>query len=125
MMIQGTNNVEEQAIHSDPVLPTDEERLEEHFQGLWDRVRQAGDLIVELRTQKGNVQAQLDKTEIEIRELQRELTNARKEILEKNALIKDLQQQMAREDGNILSNGDKEALAAKARELLARIEAYL
>ena len=118
-------NVEEQQIHTDPELPTDEERLEDLFQGLWERVRQAGDLIAELRSHRGSIQLQLDKSEGEIRDLQRDLTNARKEILEKNAIIKDLQQQMSREEGKILSNGDKEALAAKARELLARIEAYL
>jgi len=117
--------VEEQQIHTDPELPTDEERLEDLFQGLWERVRQAGDLIAELRSHRGSIQLQLDKSEGEIRDLQRDLTNARKEILEKNAIIKDLQQQMSREEGKILSNGDKEALAAKARELLARIEAYL
>jgi peptidoglycan hydrolase CwlO-like protein len=117
--------VEEQLTDSDPGLPTDEERLEERFQGLWDRVRQAGDLITELRAQKGSIQVQLDKTEADVRELQRELTNTRKEILEKNAIIKELQQQAARDDGRSLSNGDKEALAARARELLARIEAYL
>jgi hypothetical protein len=61
----------------------------------------------------------------EIQNLQRDLTSARKELLERNATIKELQQQMARSDGSSLSNGDKEALAAKARELLARIEGYL
>ena len=118
-------NLEDQSIHNAEDAPTDEERLEELFQGLWDRVRHAGDLIAELRSQKGNIQGQLEKAESALGDLQRDLTNAKKEILEKNAIIKDLQQQMARDDGKMLSNGEKEALAAKARELLARIEGYL
>jgi chromosome segregation ATPase len=117
--------LEDQLTDNDTNLPTDEERLEELFQGLWDRVRQAGDLIAELRAQKGSLQDQMEKAEEEVRELRKEVTNVRKELLERNAVVKDLQQQMAREDGKMLSNGEKEALAAKARELLARIEAYL
>ena len=117
--------LEERLTHSDPETPTDEERLEELFQGLWERVKQAGDLISELRGQKESILGRLERIEAEFQDLQKELTNSRKDVLERNATIKNLQQQVAKDDGRILSNGEKEALAAKARELLARIEGYL
>ena len=117
--------MEERLTHTAPESPTDEERLEELFQALWERVKQAGDLISELRAQKESLHGRLERMESEFQSLQKELTNSKKDMLERNAMIKDLQQQAARDDVRILSNGEKEALAAKARELLARIEGYL
>ena len=118
--------MEERISHIDPEpTSTDEERLEELFHGLWERVKQAGDLISELRAEKESLRSRMEQTETEFQSVMKDLTNAKKELLERNATIKDLQQRVARGDGNMLSNGEKEALAAKARELLARIEGYL
>jgi len=100
---------------------TEENRLEGMLQGLWERVRQAGELVTELRSQKSILMAQVGV-------LQREIAQLRKECSAQQDVVKSLSEQLTAAgsvEGKILSNGEKEKIAARVKELLARIEGYL
>ena len=116
---------EHQDPHTEAESPTPEERLEELLQALWDRVRQAGELVATLRSRNHELQGRLGKIESEFEGLRKDLTDQKKLLLEKNEQIRTLQHQVSEGEGKMMSNGDKEALLAKAKELLGRIEGYL
>jgi hypothetical protein len=112
---------EGQAVHVETEPAAEEGTIETLFQGLWERVRAAGELIVELRSQRTQANLRMAELEGEIRRLRAELAE-REEVVKS---FKDVQAAKAQSDGKILSNGEREALAEKARKLLERIQDYL
>ena len=106
-------------------LPTPEERLEELFQNLWDKVREAGETIASLRSEREDLRQKLNRAETDLHLAQKELAGQKKELVDRETRIHTIEQEAARNKGKILSNGEKEALVARAKELLARIEGYL
>jgi len=117
--------VDQQDPHTEPQGPSPDERLQELLEGLWDRVRRAGDHVKSLRAERDMLKSRLDKVESEFEGLRRDLTEQKKQVLEREEQIRSLHQQAAASEGKIMSNGEKEALVERAKELLARIEGYL
>lgn len=105
--------------------PTAEERLEELFQALWDKVREAGETISTLRVERDDLRRRLAKAESDFHGIQRDLSDQKKQLLEREDQLRKIERQAVLNEGKILSNGEKEALVARAKELLARIEGYL
>lgn len=125
--MRGLNTLESVDSHSEDEPLTDEQRLEELFQGLWDRVKRAGDLISSLRSENVALGGRVGELEAQLRSAQKELTEHKKELLGKDELIRGFAERESAEanNGKILSNGEREAIAAKAKELLERIQGYL
>jgi septal ring factor EnvC (AmiA/AmiB activator) len=97
--------------------------IESQIKSLWEKAQQAGELISRLRTEKKEIQAQNRELEQEIAKLRTEMS-AREQQIQKLIAA---QANAAHESKStaILANGERDALTAKAKELLARIEAYL
>jgi len=93
--------------------------IEESFKVLWEKVRRAGDLISQLREEKQALQAQVTLLQQEVAKLRAEL--ATKEQLLQRATAGAQEMKAAA----LISNGERAQLAAKVKELLARIDAYL
>lgn len=95
------------------------QQVEESVKALWERAKQAGELIARLREEKQAMQT-------ENASLQQQVAQLRKELAAKDQQV---QQAAATVAGSMnaakLSNGDREQLTAKVKELLARIDAYL
>ncbi|MCZ6777017.1 MAG: hypothetical protein O7D34_11235 [Ignavibacteria bacterium] len=88
---------------------------------LWEKARRAGELIAQLRAEKADLDSKVEQLEGEITQLKEQL--AMKEELvqtmsEKQSLAE------ATRTGSMV-DGDREALRAKVKELLARIDGYL
>jgi chromosome segregation ATPase len=102
--------------------PSHESRtLEGSLKALWDRVRQAGETIARLRDERTALQARVSELETTVAELERTLGSHRVTIA---GLETQLKERPPAADG-IISNGEREALAAQVKDLLARMEAYL
>jgi prefoldin subunit 5 len=93
--------------------------IEESLKVLWEKVRRAGDLISQLREEKQALQAQVTLLQQEVAKLRAEL--ATKEQLLQRATAGAQEMKAAA----LISNGERAQLAAKVKELLARIDAYL
>ena len=110
------NAVEKQA------SPQNELRaLEGGLKALWDRVKQAGETIARLREERTTLHARVSELEATVAELERTLGQHR-------AMIKGLETQLGERPAageGVFSNGEREALAARLKDLLVRIEAYL
>jgi len=112
--------VEQQQTDTSTGLHGDVKSIESSLKTLWERARRTAEVIHELRENKRGLEAKVGELEVEVRRLQQELL--RKEQALKAAA--------AQGDGGggksaFLSNGEKEALAAKIKMLLSKIDAYL
>lgn len=85
----------------------DQSALEAGLKVLWEKARQAGDTIAHLREERTALRGRVDDLEARVAELEAQL--ARRPA----------------EEAGIVGNGEREAVAAKLKDLLARLEAYL
>ena len=102
-------------------VQSDVEAVEAALRGLWDRTRKAGELIAELRGENASLRARAEG-------LQKDLEGLKHEIARKDEAVSRLQAQRAGEEaqrGAVLANGERDALAARVKDLIARLEAYL
>jgi hypothetical protein len=101
-------------LSSESARQTETGLLENGLRVLWEKVKRAGELIGSLREENGALRARCDQLEMELRKLQTELQKREQQTA-----------RVAHEAGTVISNGEKEALAARVKELLGKIEAYL
>lgn len=95
--------------------------LESSLKTLWDKAKRAAEVIGELRDQKRLLETRVGQLEVELRQLQAEL--AKKDQLAKTmaANLKAVDPKRA----VLFANGERETLAVRVRDLLAKIDAYL
>lgn len=110
-------SVDPQDSNSESSLSRDPTPLEEVFRGVWERATRAGELIQELRAERKSLTLQVEQLRDEIRSLQATLEKKDEQLR---------QTKVDAETANVLlANGEREALAARVKELLSRIDAYL
>jgi chromosome segregation ATPase len=112
--------VEQQQTDTSAGLHGDVKSIESGLKALWERARRTAEVIRELRENKRGLEAKIGELELEVRRLQQEL-------LGKEQALKAAASQGDGGAGKnaFLSNGEKEALSAKIKVLLSKIEAYL
>ncbi len=108
---------------TDSATPSHDESksLDPGLRGLWERTKLAGDLIVQLRQEKGILQSRAE-------DLEKQVTVLRQELTRKEELMRKMEsERIARESQQtgIFSNGEREMLTMKLKDLLAKIDAYL
>ena len=120
MASSGVVSTEQQPANA-ATVQSDVEAVEAALRGLWDRTRKAGELIAELRGENASLRARAEG-------LQKDLEGLKHEIARRDEAVARLQAQRAGEEaqrGAVLANGERDALAARVKDLIARLEAYL
>ncbi len=90
--------------------------IETQIQTLWDKAKRAGELIALLREEKRALQKQNEF-------LEQELAKLRSELAARDARLASAAREAT--SAEIFSNGEREELSAKVKQLLAKIDAYL
>ena len=108
---------------SDTNLPTalEAKSLEAGLKALWERARRAGELIAQLREERASLRLKVD-------ELEGEVAHLKDEVGQKVELLRKLNTEAAKpsvKNGVLISDGEREQLGARVKELLAKIEGYL
>ena len=98
-------------------LTGDGRSVETALKTLWERVQGAGNLIQQLREERQALLSQVDQLRAEVQQLQQDLS--RKEQLMKTMTVSQ------GHAGAVFANGEREALARRVKDLLAKIDAYL
>ncbi len=98
-------------------LTGDGRSVETALKTLWERVQGAGNLIQQLREERQALLSQVDQLRAEVQQLQQDLS--RKEQLMKTMTVSQ------GPSGSVFANGEREALARRVKDLLAKIDAYL
>ena len=103
-------------------LPRDGTTLEDGLKQVWEKVRAAGDLIVQLREEKKSLGARTKALEGELGALQTELSSREQEL---KRVRSEYVQLVSSNGHNVLSEEEKENLKNKIRDLLAKINSHL
>jgi predicted nucleic acid-binding Zn-ribbon protein len=90
--------------------------IETQIQSLWEKAKHAGELIARLREEKLALQNRNDA-------LEQELAKLRAELAARDARLASAAREA--KSAEIFSNGEREELSAKVKQLLAKIDAYL
>jgi len=101
-------------------LLVEERNLDGALKSLWERARRAGEAIASLREENATLRSRLT-------ELEGELVRLRAEVGRKDTAITELRaaQTEAEDQAVLVSDGDREALVARVKLLLAKLESYL
>ncbi|MGB5874551.1 MAG: hypothetical protein WBG01_03495 [Bacteroidota bacterium] len=109
-------------ISGDPVVLQSEGRnIESAMKTLWEKARRAGEHIAALKEDNTDLRSKLE-------DVQAQLEHLNEELVQRDQTISQLEAEQAEADSKreeLFSNGEREALAAKVKDLLARIDTYL
>jgi chromosome segregation ATPase len=113
--------LEQHAAEKQAPPPNELRTLEGGLKALWDRVKQAGETIARLRDERAALQSRVSELQATVAELERALGSHRAAV---TSLETQLKERPPVAEG-VFSNGEREALTAQVKDLLARMEAYL
>ena len=95
--------------------------LDSSLKALWERAQVAAELIARQRTEAQTLQRRVRELEEQLRRIEQELRDTQ-EQLKAQPPAQDLPETAGEP---IFSNGEKEAMAGRVKDLLARLDAYL
>ena len=120
MFTKAGRSVEHQQTDMSAVLQGDAKSIESSLKALWDRARRTAEIIHELRESKRALENRVGELEAEVRKLEQELSKRERLLASATAAG-----EAAQTKAHLFSNGEREALAARVKVLLSKIEAYL
>jgi chromosome segregation ATPase len=106
--------VDPQAVDESTIPSGDVRSIEGNLKALWESARRAADVIAGLRQERQALQARLTS-------LERELQQVRAE----SALLKKQSADHGQEGAAKFAGAERDLLAAKVRQLIAKLDAYL
>jgi chromosome segregation ATPase len=89
------------------------------LKSLWDRAKKAAELIARLRQEKAELESRVATMEDELGRLRQESARNEEQIRTLTAAHGEAA------DHSLITNGEKEMLTARVKELLARLEGYV
>ncbi|HEX9007148.1 MAG TPA: hypothetical protein VF889_07630 [Bacteroidota bacterium] len=95
--------------------------LEESLRALWERAQLAAETVTQLRNERKALHHQVHELEERLRQAEQELRDAQEQLKTQPPA------QALPENGQApaFGNGEREALAGRVRDLLAKLDAYL
>jgi len=109
-----SDSADPQSVEVTAVPTAGEKSLESSVRSLWEAARRAAEIIARLREEKRDLQSQLSKLEKEIMLLRQENGHLKKAGADRSA-----------NGGSIATQAERDRLAARVRELIAKLDAYL
>lgn len=98
----------------------DHRSIEAGLRALWDRAKRAGELIALLRGENEELRARVAELQGEVLTLKQELTRREQAVAQ---AIERAGEEAKRHA--LVTNGERDALIARVRSLIARLDAYL
>ena len=99
-------------------MHVDVKTVEVGLKVLWDRVRRASEVIAQLREEKVSLIAKAE-------QLQTEISMLQGEIARRDELVKTLTASQSAPGQALVANGEREVIALRVKELLAKLNSYL
>lgn len=99
-------------------MQSDSGTIDAWLKSLWDRARKAAELISRLRVEKAELQSK-------VASLEEELGRAKNELAKNEGKMRSLANENQGDNRSFMSNGDREQLSARVKELLAKLDGYI
>ena len=96
--------------------------LEEAIRVLWEKVKSAGDLVTQLRTERQSLTNRVAAFEREVSMLRTEIQNKEQEL---KRLKMEHAQLLSSNDSGVFSSGEKEILKSRIKDFIAKISSHL
>ena len=109
-----SSSVDPQAVDESTLPPGDVKSVESNFKALWESARRAAELISGLRQERAALQAHVARLERELQQIRSESSQLRKQAAEH-----------IQDGATSFAGGERDLLAAKLKELIAKLDAYL
>lgn len=109
-----SNSVEPQAVDVNSLPAGELKSLEAGFKLLWESARRAAESLTRLREEKRGLQETVERMERELDQLRREAAQLKRQVAEQSP-----------GDGVKLAGRDRDVLATRVKELIAKLDAYL
>lgn len=95
--------------------------LDSSLRALWERAQLAAEVIARLRDEKSSLEHRAHDLEVRLRRTEQELKDAQEQLKAQPPA------QVPSDDGRarVFANGEREALAGRVKDLLAKLDAYL
>ena len=106
-----SNSVEPETVDAASLSPGEAKPVETGLKTLWESVRRAVDTITRLREEKKELQITMERME--------------KELLQLRQAAAQLRRQTADQAVSLGAGGERDQLAARVKELIAKLDAYL
>jgi chromosome segregation ATPase len=110
--------VDQNLAEASHVLQGDTKAIDAWLKGLWDRAKKAAEVISRLREEKAELQTRVST-------LEAELLRVKDELQKNEETLRAVSSEPSGTDHSLLSNGEREQLSAKVKDLLAKLEAYI
>ncbi len=101
-------------------FPAELKSVESSLKALWERARRTSEVIHDLREEKRVLQAKVEQMEQEMRHLQQEMAKKEQTLRSVGATGDESLRKVV-----VIADGEREALSARIKSLLAKLEAYL
>ena len=100
------------------VLHADAKAIDAWLKSLWDKVKKAAELISQLREEKAELQAR-------VASLESDLARIRQQLSKDEDLIQTLSAERGDARQQVFTNGEREQLSVRVRDLLAKLDPYI
>jgi predicted nucleic acid-binding Zn-ribbon protein len=109
-----SNSVEPQTVDAAAITPGDSKSVETGLKSLWESVRRAAETIARLRDEKRELLMMVERMEKELLQLRQAVAQFRRQEAEGASAA-----------GVAGTAGERDQLAARVKELIAKLDAYL
>jgi hypothetical protein len=109
-----SESVDHQSVDTGALLPGEVRSIETGVKALWDSVRKAAETVARLRDRNRELQGIVERLEKELQVARGEATVAKRQSAELGTAA-----------GASIAGTDRDVLAAKVKDLIARLDAYL
>jgi predicted nucleic acid-binding Zn-ribbon protein len=110
--------VDQTSAEATHILQGDAKALDAWLKSLWDRVKKAGELISRLREEKAGLQ-------VRVASLEEEVSRLKNELAKNEDLVRSFSAERTEGNRPLLSNGERELLSARVKDLMAKLDAYI
>ena len=109
-----SSSVDPQPVDESTIPQGDARPVEGLIKGLWESARRASEMIAGLRLERQALQAHVARLERELQQIRTESAQLKKQAADH-----------AQDGGLSFAGGERDLLAAKVKDLIARLDAYL
>ena len=100
------------------ILQGDTKAIDALLKNLWDRAKKAAEMISRLREEKAELHAI-------VASMEGELSRLKQDVVKNEEMIRSLSAERVEGNHSLVSNGERELISARVKDLLTKLDGYI